>query len=328
MIASCKDVFRLLTTVNRFEPDLILLEGPGFLSSITLMIKSLSGLPLIVRIKGDIWQTYSEISHDLPFYEKMVKYLNFKAGSMVLRHADAILPISDHLGDITKENLGYGKRMFTVHIPFAETPHNDSAGSGIIQNTPSPGEGFVLTVTNFNFWAKVEPLLDAVKRAAPVIEELGMKWIILGDGFFLDKFKQSVCESAGSESVVFTGRRNPTPYYKNAKALLYISGMDGLPNVLLEAWYFRLPVIINKECDSVEFVVDGYNGVVADFGDPAATRDILGEIIRNDELRNTLGGNSYLYLQEHFSVRRVSSQLENAIKNSLSGNGVHEVAEW
>ncbi len=322
MYTSLKSILQVFEVVNKFKPDLILLEWPGFLSAVSLIIKRILKVPLIVRVKGDLWQTYAEIDHNLPLYEKLAKYLNYKAGNMILEHADAILPISDHIGDITRGKLRTSKPMFTVYIPFIEAPYKDLNDSVNPENIfLHTHEEFVLTVTNFNFWAKVEPLLHAIKKITPVIKELGVEWIILGDGFFFEKFKQSVRESIDSESIRFMGRQNPNWFYSKARALVYISGMDGLPNVLLEASYFKLPTVINKECDSVEFIVNGYNGIIADFDDRSQVRDILHKIVNDNEYRNAMSDNSYSYLQEHFSVRQVSSQLEKAINYSLADSG-------
>ncbi len=322
MYTSIKSILQVFEMVNKFKPDLILLEWPGFLSAVSLIIKRIRKVPLIVRVKGDLWQTYAEIDHNLPLYEKLAKYLNFKAGNLILKHSDAILPISNRIGKVTSKNLQMSKPMYTVYIPFIETPDKDTINlersAAFINNTH---EEYVLTVTNFNFWAKVEPLQHAINNISPIIKDLGVKWLILGDGFFFERFKQSIKESIDSGSVRLMGWQNPNSFYKNAKALIYISGMDGLPNVLLEASHFRLPIVINKECDSVEFIVNGYNGIIADFDDCNTIREVLDRIVNDDEYRNTMSNNSYSYLQKHFSIKQVSSQLEKAINNSLGNSG-------
>jgi glycosyltransferase involved in cell wall biosynthesis len=320
--SSIKSIASIFKISEDFEPDLILLEGPGFLSFVSLILKTIYELPLMVRVKGDLWKTYAEINHDLPLYEKVTKLLNYKAGTLILKHADAILPISEHIGKVTTVNLSMDKPMHVVYIPFFNAEDNTTNNGAQPPGLDSIVNGnYVLTVTNFNFWAKVHPLLHAIKTTAPVLQELGIKWLILGDGFFFEKFKQSIMESISMESVLLLGRQNPYSFYKKAMALFYISGMDGLPNVLLEASHSRLPIIMNKECDSVEFVVNGYNGIIADFNDRSQITEIINKINTDQEFRNTIGDNAYSYLQANFSLKHVSSQLEEAINSTLATSG-------
>lgn len=306
-----KNVYLIYRTVREFKPDLLLLECAGLAFVIALPIKYLCAIPMAVRAKGNIWLEYSEIKYDIPAFEKFVKFMNFHAGMLIMRRADAILPISEHIAGVVRQYLGAEKPQYVVHIPCAKT------------NTPVAGvpgvavDGkFILTITNFNFWAKVDPLVSGINKTARLQKKYGYRWNILGDGVFLEKFKKEI-NADGLEVVRILGHKDPKPYYKNAAALFYISGLDGLPNVLIEASYCRVPIIMNSGCPAAEFIIDGYNGLIVDFDDSARVEAVLQRLSTDSRYRTELCDNAYKYAEENFSVERVSASLDLAL------NGVY-----
>jgi glycosyltransferase involved in cell wall biosynthesis len=304
-----KNILIIFKTVKDFRPDILLLEGPNLFSAISVILKKLYGIPMAVMVRGDGWQQYAEIDHDVPVYEKLSKLLNFKAGQYVLKNSDAIFPLSNNLKKIVEKNLKVDKLIQVVNITYKELDKDND-------KKPELPENFVLTVTNFNYWAKVEPLLHAIKLVSPVVKESGWTWIILGDGFFYDSFKQALNDEVDWGTVKLLGRQNPYPFYKSAKALFYISGMDALPNVLLESFLYKLPVVINRDCPAVEFVLNN-NGFVINFDDLQAVRDMIRHLKEDREAVSKVAEKAHNYVTKQFSVENVSGQLENALHLAL-----------
>ena len=299
----------LFTYIKTFKPDMLLLEGPAVFSLIAVFIKKFFHIPYAVRIKGDFERQYAENEYDIPFYQKIIKYLNYKSGLIILKYADAFLPISNHVAVALKTKLKIDKPMYIVNIPYCKI-YKPAKYSPIKLE-----EKFVLTVTNFNFWGKVQPLGEVINTIALILKKYGFSWIILGDGLFFKKFVQTY---KSHENVKFMGRQNPYPFYKQAKALFYISGMDGLPNVLLEAFYYNVPVIIDKNCPAIEFVRNKENGLIIDFKDVQHVEYLLQQLERDSKFFKVITENAFNYVSQKFSIENVSAQLEKAIEQIIS----------
>lgn len=291
-----------------FKPNLLLLEGPGLFGIIAILLQQIYKIPLAVRLKGDPWEEYSEIRHDIPIMEKVAKFLNYRAGIILLRRAEIILPISDHMANVVNRNLRESTPLYVVNIPFRKIDKHDESDICVVEGD------FVLTVTNFNFWGKVEPLANAIKRISDILTENDLTWVILGDGFFLNRFKEQLENKINFDAVKLLGRKNTSSFYKKALAMFYISGMDGLPNVLLESFYYKLPVIIDVQCPAAEFVQQNYTGIVADFNDVEYLRRLIMSL-KEHSLSRGISERAHEYVIKEFSVENVSKQLEKALSS-------------
>ncbi len=308
--STLKNIFHLFETVNEFKPDLILVETPGLITSIAILLKRIYKIPIVSRLKGDNWKAYLEIKQGMPLKEKIARYLNYRAGMILLRHAEAILPISNHIANVINKNLKQKKPLYIVNIPFRKLDRPDKSEICDVEAK------FILTVTNFNFWDKIEPLIDKINKLSTILIENELTWVILGDGLFMDRFKGELKKKISSNVVKLLGLKNPYSYYRKALAMFYISGTDGLPNVLLESFYYKLPVIIDAQCPAAEFIQQNKNGIIADFNDLQYVKTLIRNLKEDDNLR-TISETAHKYVVEQFSVENVSKQLEKALYNIM-----------
>lgn len=241
---------------------------------------------------------------------KFAKYLNYRTGIILLRNAEAILPISNHIANVVNQNLKQRKPLYVVNIPFLKLDRPDKSEICDVEAK------FILSVTNFNFWDKIEPLVDKINKLSNILIENDIVWVILGDGLFMDKFRMGLTEEKGFDAVRLPGWKNPYSFYKKVLAMFYISGTDGLPNVLLESFYYKLPVIIDAECPAAEFVQQNNNGIIVDFTDLQYVRTLIKSLKEDNHFR-TISETAHEYVVEQFSVENVSKQLEKALYNIM-----------
>ena len=300
---------------SRFgRPDVILTEGPGWVSLVGLALKYAYGVPIGVRVKGDLWSEFGEREHRIALHKRLVKHLNYYSAQAILRYAEALLPISEHINKMIGANVRKRKRTYIVHIPYKTDIAVEREGC----RGCADGEPFVLSVTNFNFWKKVEPLLTTVNRTCHLLEQLGVRWLILGEGMFRDRFQKGMIPGA-KERVQVLGYRDPRVFYKAAKGLFHISGMDGLPNVILEASRSKVPIVMNAGCPAAEFIIDGVTGVLLDISDERMVADVMTRLAINHGYGQALGEAAFKSVTERFSVERVSEQLLVALESLVRG---------
>jgi glycosyltransferase involved in cell wall biosynthesis len=307
-----KTLCEVLKKIRQYKPHVLLLEQPGIANIALILVTYAYKLPLAIRIKGDLWAGYSEIDVSIRSRERIKKFLNFTAASLIIKSANLIIPISKILEKKIRDKTGNRANIKTVYIP-----HKIYLCDPLVQVQYENRKEYILTVTNFNFWTKIEPLANTVKTFASLLKKRGLVWVILGDGFFLKRFSSSIREQIDQGTVQLLGSRNPAPFYREAKALFYISGMDGLPNVILEASMQYLPVFMNDDCPAIEFVKHGVNGIVVNFRDPSQVAGAL-DVVQKDEIEmRRLAASAYTYVTQTFSLSKVSADLLTALRQCV-----------
>jgi glycosyltransferase involved in cell wall biosynthesis len=116
-------------------------------------------------------------------------------------------------------------------------------------------------------------ILHALKKI-----EIDFKYLIIGDGAFLEQLKRLAEEYGILEKVCFMGNvKNPISLYSTADIYLHGSYYEGFPNTLIEAAGSGLPIVAYNSPGGInEIVIDKFNGLlVEDFDDDAFTKAIL-----------------------------------------------------
>lgn len=84
--------------------------------------------------------------------------------------------------------------------------------------------------------------------------------VIVGDGPEKESLKSLIFALSLEKRVFLVGNsESPSSWYKNAKAFVLSSLWEGYPNALLEALYFKLPVLVTRYDKSLEEIVEALN---------------------------------------------------------------------
>jgi colanic acid/amylovoran biosynthesis glycosyltransferase len=84
---------------------------------------------------------------------------------------------------------------------------------------------------------------------------------------------------------------------------------DGIPNVILEAFVARTPVIATRLEGISEAVIDRYNGILVEPGDILGMASAIEEVLVQAHLRQSLSGAGYRTAVEKFDLHRNVRQL-------------------
>jgi glycosyltransferase involved in cell wall biosynthesis len=131
------------------------------------------------------------------------------------------------------------------------------------------------------------PLLLADIFARAVVTEPRWRLVVCGEGTLADALATRLQELGVAERAALRGHvpidDGLWDLYRCSHVLLHVSHTEGLPQVLLEAFAARLPVVATA-VGGVAAIVDG-NGWVVPPGDAAAAAAALSETITLPELR-------------------------------------------
>src|SRR5207248_1008621 len=83
---------------------------------------------------------------------------------------------------------------------------------------------------------------------------------------------------------------------------------EGVPKALLEAAACGRPIITSQNPGCLELVEHGVNGLIVPAKDPVALADAIERLVRDPELRCSLGRAARRKVCEEFSEQRIASE--------------------
>ena len=146
-----------------------------------------------------------------------------------------------------------------------------------------------ITVARISFEHKG---LDRAVRVFARLKEEGLlnniKWLIIGDGRDMGKFRAMIEEYSLTEIIYPIGvRQNPIPYLKKADCFLLPSRHEGKPMVITESFIMGLVPVVTEYTSAREQIKDGVDGLVFDNNEEALYEG-LKKVIENPQIINEL----------------------------------------
>jgi glycosyltransferase involved in cell wall biosynthesis len=102
-------------------------------------------------------------------------------------------------------------------------------------------------------------------------------------------------------------------YYSTADIFINTSIVEGMPNTVMEAMSFKLPVIATDAGDTKYLVKDGINGFLVKKKDSITIAEKLALLISDPELVRQFGDNGYEFIKNNFSVNQTFSKYRELI---------------
>jgi glycosyltransferase involved in cell wall biosynthesis len=170
-----------------------------------------------------------------------------------------------------------------------------------------------------------EYLIKAFARIAGDVPEVQME--IAGDGPLRPSLERLTAECGLSARVTFHGslpHRVVASMMQNASVICQPSvtaangDSEGLPTVVLEAAAAARPLIGTHHSGIPEIIVDGTTGFLVPERDVTALADRLLLLLKNAELRRTMGEAGRERIQEHFDLKTQSKRLEEIYGETIS----------
>ncbi|WP_339868386.1 glycosyltransferase family 4 protein [uncultured Algoriphagus sp.] len=135
--------------------------------------------------------------------------------------------------------------------------------------------------------------------------------VFLGSGILREKLVEKVEElDIESKVIMIPALENIFPILNKATALVLPSKIEGLPGVILEAMYCKVPVIA-YDVGGIGEVVNKYRGWLVYSGDSKCFENELNHLIHTtDSERCALLSTSSQFIEEHYSISKISTQFE------------------
>ncbi len=119
------------------------------------------------------------------------------------------------------------------------------------------------------------------------------------------------------DKVIFYGRIHHDELchiYSQADIFVFPSLWEGFGIVLLEAMYYKLPIVTSRVSAMPELVTDGDNGLLVPPADPEALAEAISRLIKNPDLRKQMGEAGYNRVINEFSWEKTGKKFYRIVK--------------
>jgi len=165
-------------------------------------------------------------------------------------------------------------------------------------------------------------------QAAALLHGRGIEFelIVVGDGPMRDELERLTGGLGLRDKVVFSGhlpQEQLAHVYRRADVFCLASTVakngdrDGLPNVILEAMAYGVPVVASNLSAIPEAVVDGETGLLASPGSPQELAAQIERLLSEEELRARLVANARRLVAERFDLTKNTVRLGQLFARNL-----------
>ncbi len=263
---------------------------------IGLYLKKKYGLPYVIRLGGG----------DIPGFQKrftVVYKLIGPAIKLIWRHSDALVANSQGLKDMAERF--YSRKEILVISNGAEANESQK------ESEPIGRMDFqtihLLFVSRLIERKGLQDFLPQLKTIADNCAKKGKNVVldIVGDGPYRSTLEGVVEQLMIDDMVVFHGLKSkaelPT-FYSAADLFVFPSRKEGMPNAVLEAMSFGLPIIMTACEGSKELIsTNGFICEVKDFSKHVT------ELALDDDKRNQMSKESKRLVQERFTWESIAN---------------------
>jgi len=236
-----------------------------------------------------------------------------------LRFADHIVCVSEAQAEILGRSPRLRLRITVVHNAMLApvTPASESQRAAHkAQLGFSPDTLLIGTVGRLSIEKGQRYLVEA---AAQLLHEFrDVRIVLLGEGRERANLEAQIAELGLGDFIQLVGfKKNIAPWYKALDVLVNCSLTEGIPNAILEALAAGTPVVATAVGGVPELIKDRETGVLLPPANSAAMARGLTLVLRNPQLRSTLGQAGQRWVQTNFSPARQQEALLMIYRSSL-----------
>ena len=294
--------------INDFKPDVIFVDRTRHFA----IEASKTDIPLILHLRGNMWKEFDMARETLYRSKEKRIALNKweEMGEESIQKSELILPICNHLSEITKEKYSK-KKIETLYQGI--TPENWFQEKGMELKHPCVG-----ILQSATIWEKTKEMM----LLPEILEEMhDVHFYWAGDGVYRDKVlplleKYDNFHWIGSLEYPDKVRE----FLTEIDVYALISGIDMSPLTLQEAQLMEKPVIATNVGGIPELMNDGETGFLVKKGDPKDLLEKLSMLLNNLGNSKLMGKKGREFVKDNFNWQKICNDFLNHIKKHGIGD--------
>lgn len=160
------------------------------------------------------------------------------------------------------------------------------------------------------------------KAIQKVDKNLPVKYLILGNGSYLEHWKREVYKNGYEDKVIFLGyQKNVDKYLAVSDAFIICTKHETLCISLIEAAMHELP-LIGTNVGGIPEIINKENGILVNNEDVQGFADAINKIASNRILRLAYGKNAVDYISKKFNKNIILHKLEEVYRKVLEDENI------
>jgi len=275
--------------INSFKPDVIFVDRTRHFA----VEASKIDIPLIVHLRGNQWKEFVMARETL--YKSKEKRIALKKweemGEECIQKSDLMLPICDHLSDITREKYP-NKATETLYQGI--TPGNWFQKKGMELKHPCVG-----ILQSATIWEKTKEML-ILPKILEKMSDVHFYWA--GDGVYKDQVLPTLEKYENFHWLGSLEYPNKVrEFLSEIDVYALITGMDLAPLSLKEAQLMKRPVIATNVGGNPEMMRDGVTGFLVEKGDHKQLIEKIKLLLADKKLSEQMGNEGRKFIEETYS---------------------------
>lgn len=311
-VRSVKDGWRFYRQLKRHKVNLVHLNpslGHKALlrDGVLLLLAKLLGRKVVVFIRG--WDCACE---------RAIRHRYLSLFRLIYFRADAFIVLAARFKSVLRD-FGYDKPIYLETTVVADDVFS-GAEPGALRAKPGNDHLNVLFLSRVEKTKGIYEALEAfriVKDRHPCIT-----MTVAGGGSELEAVME-YARTRGIDGVLFPGWvRGDEKHRVFASADIYLFPTnfgEGMPNSVLEAMAYGMPVITRPMGGITDFFENGKMGYITESIDPRVFARCLETLICDPELRDSMGRYNRQYAWDHFRASAVAERLRHIYEEVLLG---------
>ena len=293
--------------IDGFKPDAIFVDRTRHFA----IEASKTSIPLIVHLRGNQWKEFIMARETL--YKSKEKRMALKKweemGEECIQKSDLILPICDHLSDITREKYP-DKAIETLYQGI--TPENWFQKKGMELKHPCVG-----ILQSATIWEKTKELL-VLPKILEKMPDVHFYWA--GDGVYKDQVLPTLEKYENFHWLGSLDYPNKVrEFLTEIDVYALISGIDMSPLTLQEAQLMEKPVVATNVGGIPELMIDGETGYLVEKDNSNKFFEKLSALINDQEKSKEMGIKGKEFISKKFNWDKICNDFLNHLKKHSIG---------
>lgn len=207
---------------------------------------------------------------------------------------------------VNKQTIYNNYRGFNFYSKKGFNPKRAMVIPNSLEKIPEPilrDKSEPATILSVGRFHAAKDYLTALK-AVKLLKEKGVKfqYVLIGYGDLESEIRKWISElELEAQIQVIINPENLDEYYRKADMFLMSSIFEGLPNAVLEAMSYSLPVVATRVGDLEILVLKENAGFLCEPKDSVAMAEYLEVLIENYGLRTQMGQKAYKIVKKEYS---------------------------
>jgi glycosyltransferase involved in cell wall biosynthesis len=307
----------LIRLLRRARPQIVHTHAAkaGTLGRVASIIAS-CGRPRPIRI-------HTFHGHSLTGYFSARTSARYRAIERVLAaRTDRLVAVSAEVRDeLVALDVAPADRFEVVPLGFDLSRFDSAPEDRELARTRVRAELGIATDTQVvTLIARLVPIkrVDRFLRAAVALLDLGVHFVIVGDGELRDGLAASPEARALGAKLTWTGLRRDIPEICFASDVVALtSDNEGTPVSLIEAAAAGVPAVSTAVGGAASVIRNGETGLLVAPEDEAALTNALRSLVLDPTLRGTFGATARAHALENFTLERLVDDLDQLYRRLL-----------